>query len=140
MFPFPFLSAPRNAVCKNQNRNLRAGLFGKPFCDPSQPLRSNRCLGTRARKSHSHAQKKKNKPFAKRKIVNRKNRQSSAEVSGFLIMTVGVSKAASCAAGVSVNRVVHSGHHVVMFVALEACHHTYGASVWTAHLLRVSVW
>jgi hypothetical protein len=68
------------------------------------------------------------KQLLRKKLLTEKT-GSRSEVSGFLIMTVGVSKAASSAAGVSVNRVVHSGHHVVMFVALEARHHTYEVSV-----------
>jgi ATP:corrinoid adenosyltransferase len=57
------------------------------------------------------------KKNCKRKTDNRK--KQSSEVSGFLIVTVGVSKATFSAAGV-VNRGIHNGHHVVMFIALEA--------------------
>jgi hypothetical protein len=80
----------------------------------------------RARKSHSHAQKKNNHC---EKMLTEKT-GSRQKVSGFLIMTVGVSKAASSAAGVSVNRVVHSGHHVVMFCSSRSS----PSHVWSKRL------
>jgi hypothetical protein len=95
---FPFLSPPETPCAKTRTETPEPGFLESRFViHPS--LFGATVAWERARKSHSHVQKK--ITIAKKLLTEKTG--SRSEVSGFL-MTVGVSKAASSAAGVSVNR------------------------------------